>query len=116
MTLMQTVLETEAFLSSAEDAGMSDEEREVVVTLLAIQPVKGVLLEGTGGCRKFRHKRPGAGKSGGYRVVTYFCGVDLPVVLLAVFGKNEKDNLTKAERNDLKKLTAILEASLRKKT
>jgi len=72
-------------------------------------------MQGTGGCRKLRHKKPGSGKSGGYRVVTWFGGGDIPVFLLTVFGKNERANLSKAERNELAKLTGTLSDTLRKK-
>ena len=46
----------------------------------------------------------GKGKSGGYRLITYFGGADAPVYLLTVFSKGERDNLTKAERNMLAKI------------
>jgi hypothetical protein len=65
-------------------------------------------MQGTGGCRKIRLAGRGKGKSGGYRIIFAFGGVGIPVFLLTVFGKGEKDNLTKAERNDLAKLTKIL--------
>jgi hypothetical protein len=111
---MQTVLETGPFVSHAKAAGMSDDERDALVDHIATNPTSGAKMEGTGGCRKFRYKRPGKGKSGSYRIVTFFGGSDIPVVLLTVFGKGEKDNLTKAERNALKKLVEKLEAQLRK--
>ncbi len=65
----------------------------------------GVEIRGTGGCRKFRFAGRGKGKSGGYRVVTFFTGESLPVYLITVFGKDMKDNLSDAEANELKKLT-----------
>lgn len=71
-------------------------------------------MPGTGGCRKLRWRKPGQGKSGSYRVVTYFDGEDIPVILLTVFGKGEKTNLTKGERNLLAKATAQMAADLRK--
>jgi hypothetical protein len=37
--------------------------------------------------------------------VTFFSGDSLPVFLLTVFAKNERANLTKAERNGLGALT-----------
>ena len=92
---------------------MSEEEQEALVDEIASNPKAGNVMKGTGGCRKFRYKKPGTGKSGGYRVVTFFGGYDIPVVLLTVFGKGEKDNLTKAERNDLNKLVERLEIQLR---
>ena len=48
--------------------------------------------------------------------MTWFGGADVPVFLLTVFGKNERANLNKAERNALAKLTGQLKASLRKRT
>ena len=87
---------------------MSRQEMEAVVTLLAENPMAGVQIAGTGGCRKLRIPKPGRGKSGGYRVVSFYSGPDLPVFLLSVFAKNERENLTKAEQNALAALTKEL--------
>lgn len=92
---------------------MSDEEREGLVDELASNPTSGKKIIGTGGCRKFRYRKPGKGKSGSYRVITFFGGDDIPVVLLTVFGKGEKDNLSMAERNALRKLVGKMEVALR---
>jgi hypothetical protein len=35
----------------------------------------------------------GKGKSGGYRVITFYSGSDIPVFLLNMFAKNEKADL-----------------------
>jgi hypothetical protein len=43
------------------------------------------------------------GKSGGARVVYIWRNERLPVFLLAVFPKNEEENLSMAERNTLRK-------------
>lgn len=87
---------------------MTDEDRFVAIDVVAHDPRHGDVLQGTGGCRKFRLAGRGKGKSGGYRVIFVFGGGDMPVFLLTVFGKGEKDNLTKAERNELAKLTSVL--------
>lgn len=42
------------------------------------------------------------GKRGGVRVIYLYRNVSLPVFLIAVYAKNEKANLTAAERNALK--------------
>ena len=42
------------------------------------------------------------GKSGGYRVITFFSGTDIPVFLLNIFAKNEKTDTTPRERRLLK--------------
>jgi hypothetical protein len=65
-------------------------------------------MVGTGGIRKARWARENEGKSGGYRVVYFYHSKEVPLFALNVFAKNEKANLTKEERNDLKKLTAVL--------
>jgi hypothetical protein len=76
--------------------------------LVAENPERGDLIEGTGGFRKFRVARPGQGKSGGFRVVTYYYSAGVPVFLITVFAKNQRVNLTRAERNDLGKLSQTL--------
>ena len=110
---MHAVVETKAYLRAAKDAGMTQEEQDDVVTLLANNPEAGDPIQGSGGCRKVRVRKPGTGKSGGYRLITFYTGVEYPVFLITVFGKNERDNLTKAERNDLAKMAGMLTAALR---
>lgn len=110
---MQVVIETSAFLAATKQAGMAEEERGDLISLLAADPTAGEVMVGTGGCRKVRLKKPGTGKSGGYRVVTYYGGGEIPLILLTVFGKNERANLDRAERNALKTLVARLDKELR---
>lgn len=109
---MQTVIETNAFIRAAKVAGMDDAERMAVVDLIAANPEAGDVMPGCGGARKLRVARPGGGKSGGYRVVTYFAGKTAPVFLLTVFPKNMKTDLTKAEQNDFAAACKTLVASL----
>ena len=87
---------------------MTAAEIDTVTNLLAADPLCGDLIQGTGGVRKVRIAAKGKGKRGGVRVVYYYHSEALPVFLLTVFAKNEKDNLTKAERNTLAKLVRIL--------
>lgn len=75
---------------------------------LATHPKAGDLIEGTGGIRKLRWGRSGQGKSGGVRVIYYFHSDAMPLYLLTLFAKNERANLSKAERNELAKLVDIL--------
>lgn len=65
-------------------------------------------MEGTGGVRKLRWGRQGRGKSSGVRVIYYFHSDRMPLYLLPLFAKNERANLTKAERNELAGLTDAL--------
>jgi len=65
-------------------------------------------MQGTGGIRKLRWASGGKGKSGGVRVIYYYHNESIPLFLLTIFGKGEKANLSKAERNELSKFTSIL--------
>jgi hypothetical protein len=57
----------------------------------------------SGRISKVRVARKGMGKSGGARVVYIWRNERFPVFLITVFPKNEKENLSMAERNALKK-------------
>ena len=48
------------------------------------------------------------GKSGGYRVITFYAGTRIPTFLLNVFAKNEKTDLTPKERKTLKTVLSDL--------
>ena len=101
---MQTVISTPEFLSQAKKLKLSKGQMDSMVDTLANNPLAGDLIAKTGGARKLRHAGRGGGKSSGYRTIHYFGGVDAPVFLLTVYGKGDKGNLTKAERNELAKV------------
>lgn len=111
---MHTVIETPAYLRAAKDAGMTGEEMSEAVDAISADPEAGVIIAGTGGFRKLRLAGRGKGKSGGYRLITYFAGENLPVLLITVFSKGEKANLSKAERNALAAQEPRLMESLRR--
>jgi hypothetical protein len=96
-----TIVETPEFLNAAKRV-FTDAERAGLVDALSADPALGDVMEGTGGARKLRWHAKGKGKSGGARIITFYCGPSLPVFLLTVFSKGEKANLSKAERNELR--------------
>lgn len=69
-------------------------------------------MQGTGKLRKMRFAFDGKGKRGSVRI----CYVDFllyeTVYLITVYSKVEKDNMSKAEKNQIKKIINILEESL----
>ena len=100
--VVQTVVETPTYLAIASKL-FSEEERADIVAMLAADPECGDLIRGTGGFRKVRVARKGMGKSGGVRVVYIWRNQRFPVFLITVFAKNQKENLSMAERNTLRK-------------
>ena len=74
------------------------------------EPLKGKIITGTGGIRKLRvgDKKEGRGKSGSFRIL-YF---DLPdknvTYLVLIYKKSEIENITAAEKKQLKQLIEVL--------
>ena len=98
-----TVVETPLFLRKAAKI-FDEEERAALVLSVGTEPKAGEIIPGTGGVRKLRWALEGRGKSGGSRVIYYFHSGRMPVVLLTVYPKSVKVNLSKSERNELQKL------------
>ncbi|MEJ7624305.1 MAG: type II toxin-antitoxin system RelE/ParE family toxin [Pyrinomonadaceae bacterium] len=73
---------------------------------LVRNPERGDLMEGCAGARKGRvgSKALGKGKSGGFRYVYIYIAIAGTIYLIHFYGKNEKANLSKAEKNELAKL------------
>lgn len=108
---MHTVVETPDFIRDAKAAGLGESERVAIVEAVSEHPCLDEEMPGTGGARKLRFAAKGKGKSGGVRVITFYSGTDVPVLLLNVFAKGQKSDLSQAERNELKHvLSAVVEA------
>ena len=113
MVSMQTVIETPAFLSDAKAAGRSEQERLTIVQTIATDPEAGDVIPGTGGARKVRFAGRSRGKRGGFRVITFYSGLDVPVFLLNIFAKGDTITLTPAERNELRAILANIVTAYR---
>ena len=61
---------------------------------LAADPEAGDLIRGTGGLRKIRWQGSGRGKRGGVRVIYYWAAHHDVVLMLLMYGKNERDDLS----------------------
>ena len=108
MAALQTVVELPEFSRRAM-AIMSIDEQAALIDAIAANPQAGISLGG--GLRKMRVARAGSGKSGGYQTVYVFGGTHMPIFLVTVFAKNEKDNLAKAEQAALVELSKALVAA-----
>ncbi|MBR5638072.1 MAG: type II toxin-antitoxin system RelE/ParE family toxin [Pseudobutyrivibrio sp.] len=110
--MTRTFIQTKEFSRNWDDLGFDDEDLRVLELDIMKNPDKYPVMSGTGGLRKARVSLENKGKSGGARV----CYVDFvfaeTVYLVTVYGKNEKDNLSKKERNEVKKVIEALKRSL----
>ena len=91
--------------------GVLDDDacRELEQTLLD-DPESGDPMGGTGGVRKLRFALGGRGKSAGLRIVYYLRTRVGRVYLITAFAKADQANLTTAQKNAMRKLTALLDA------
>ena len=110
---MHTVMETPIFTRRA-DALLSAQERTDLITLLAWNPLAGDVIQGTGGVRKLRFAGGGRGKRGAFRVIYYVLTDELPIVAITLYGKNEKSDLTQAERDGARRIVDAMKAQLRR--
>lgn len=110
--MTRTFVELPLFRSRWENLGLTDSDLLRLQKELLEDPKVGAVMQGTGGVRKMRFAFEHHGKSGGVRVIYVDFEVYEKIYLLTAYTKNEKDNLSKEERNELKDLIAILEQQL----
>jgi len=111
---MHVVVEMPQFVADVKAARVSEVERIAIINRVAADPSAGDLIQGAGGARKVRFAGRGKGKSGGYRVITFYAGERLPAFLLALYAKGERANLTMAERNELQSILRSIVETYRK--
>lgn len=88
---MLTVAETTTFQRLWPDY-WSEDERGEFASYLALNPDAGDVVPGTGGVRKVRWTRQGAGKRSGVRVVYFNRFVNDEIWLLLIYSKSVLDN------------------------
>ena len=74
--------------------------------VLALRPESGPVISGSGGLRKIRWVATGRGKRGGVRVIYYWVQRRDIILMLYIYPKNKKDDLTAQE---VKILRCIIE-------
>ena len=106
--MIRTFIEVPLFTKRWKEIGLNDDDLLALQIMLLKDPQSGPIMEGTGGIRKVRFPLENRGKSGSVRV----CYKDFEeyevIYLITAFTKNEQDNLTKEEKNVLKKLVKSL--------
>lgn len=108
-------VELPSFRSDWKELGFTDADLRRLQEELLTNPRLGNVMQGTGGVRKMRFAFENRGKSGSVRVIYVDFEAHKKLYLLTAYPKNEKDNLTKAEQNELKRLVEILRNELEKR-
>ncbi len=102
------------FVADWRSLRLNDDDLRALEMMLLDNPDRGQVMSGTGGLRKLRFAPPSrhSGKSGGMRVGYIHLPEDGLIVFVLIFSKNEKANLTSAERVQTKTLMERLKRSL----
>lgn len=99
------IVETPTFTRRVSEL-LDPESYRLLQLELADDPARGPVIPGSGGLRKVRWQVPGRGKRGGVRVI-YFWAVSRELILmLLIYPKTERDDLT---RKQLRELRAAIE-------
>jgi len=97
-----------SFVYDWKNIGLSEFDMVQLENSLILNPHEGAVIKDTNGIRKLRYRLPNKGKSGGLRVFY----LDIPekgkLYLITLISKNEKENLSRAEINELAKLSTHL--------
>ena len=83
---------------------LTDEEYRELQKVLVNRPNAGSLIVGSGGLRKIRWAKQGRGKRGGVRVIYYWAVSSEQILMLFIYPKNERDDLTPTQIKMLKQI------------
>jgi mRNA-degrading endonuclease RelE of RelBE toxin-antitoxin system len=86
----------------------SPDEMTGLMNYLAAYPNEGDRIPGTNGLRKMRWKAKGSGKRGGARVIYYFRDLNMPLIILSVYAKSERCNLTKRQLAEVERRVEMM--------
>jgi hypothetical protein len=85
---------------------LSDDEYSRLQVALMLHPDMGAIIQHSGGLRKIRWSMSGRGKRGGVRAIYYWVVAADQILMLFMYPKSEKDDLTPQQ---LKVLREIVE-------
>ena len=103
--MKKAFVETRVFTAQAKQRLNDGDYRQLQNELMA-NPEKGTPMPGCGGLRKLRVADPsrGKGKRGGVRVIYLNIPEAHRIDLIAIYGKDEKDDLSHDEKRVLRRL------------
>ena len=110
-----TFVEVPSFTKAWKKLGLDEKDRRALQIIIMSAP-DAPIVKGTGGLRKIRFAsdRWGSGKRSGARVCYVYVTEFSVVFLLSIYMKKDKDSLTAAEKQSIKKLIQELRDQLRR--
>jgi len=112
--MIRAFVYTSKFDREWQNAGLNDDDLRLLEAFLLENPTAGAIMQGTGGIRKLRWALPNTGKSGGIRALYVDYIFSEKICMFDLFPKDEKENLTQAEKAELKKIVKAIGEEFRK--
>ena len=97
------IIETSVFTKQVQKL-LSDEEYQQLQMVLLKRPDTGNVIRGSGGLRKMRWGVKGRGKRGGSRVIYYWAVSQEQLLMLLIYQKNVRDDLSQSQLNVLRRI------------
>ena len=102
------IIEPETF-AKARAKYMNNQQFRLFSDHLIQHPDEGVVVKGTGGCRKIRWRYQHCGKTGGIRII-YYLTRGRVIHLMFIYVKNRQKELTMKQRQECKAMVKLLAA------
>ena len=112
--MIRVFVYTQKFDREWKSLGLDDNDLRLLEIYLLENPKAGRIIEGTGGIRKMRWSLPNTGKSGGIRILYVDFIFSEKIYIFDLFLKEEKENLSQAEKKSLKQIVKAVGKELRK--
>lgn len=97
------IIETPIFTRQVNEI-LNDDEYRLLQIALVLRPDLGKIIQGSGGLRKIRWSGSGRGKRGGTRIIYYWIKNKETILMLLIYKKKGKDDISKDQLKILKKL------------
>ncbi len=110
--MTRTFIQTKEFSNNWDRLRLGDTDLRRLELELLKHSDQYPVMKGTGGLRKMRFSYEHRGKSGGVRVCYVDFVIEEVIYLITVYPKKEKDNLSQAERNEIRKVIEAIRANL----
>jgi len=106
--MTRTFVELPTFQKAWKEIGLTDDDLLELENRLLKNPRAGRVIKGSGGARKIRFEAKGKGQSGGARVIYVDVFVAEAIFFLFAYPKSEKDDLSRQEISNIRKVIEIL--------